>query len=80
MWVTRVIMESWCWDEDAGKVSVVMRSGACDSVRSIGRRCARPGTVTAFSLFLEKFCVDFKIINHIPIPIIYHRSVNLDVR
>ena len=44
MWVTRVIMESWCWDEDAGKVSVVMRSGACDSVRSIGRRCARPGT------------------------------------
>ena len=44
MWVTRVIMESWCWDEDAGKVSVVMRSGACDSVRSIGRRCDRPGT------------------------------------
>ena len=44
MWVTRVIMESWCWDEDAGKVSVVMRSGASDSVRSIGRRCARPGT------------------------------------
>ena len=44
MWVTRVIMESWCWDVDAGKVSVVMRSGACDSVRSIGRRCARPGT------------------------------------
>ena len=24
MWVTRVIMESWCWDEDAGKVSIII--------------------------------------------------------
>ena len=28
MWVTRVIIESWCWVEVVGNVSVVMWSGA----------------------------------------------------
>ena len=28
MWVTRVIMESWCWIEATGNVSVVVRSGS----------------------------------------------------
>ena len=36
--VARVIIESWCGGEFTGNVSVVMRSGAWESVRIIGRR------------------------------------------
>ena len=61
--MTTVIIKSWCCVDAAGNVSVVMRLGARDSVRIIGRLCGLldSDSVLGNVVVISRWCVVYSL-------------------